>query len=200
VKRGTLKTGDIIVAGTTYAKVRRMTTSTGKSLKQAPAGTPVEVTGWKARPKAGDQVIQASKEADAKLAVRNRITASEDQRDQHDIEELNHRRQEARRERYLELEKRLVAREVERFGASLPGILKPTAVGPKELRFLIKADVSGSAEAVEAAVRDLGNDEVKVVIVDASVGEITESDVTRAIATEGTVSLADANNSQYSGI
>jgi translation initiation factor IF-2 len=170
-----------------------MTTSTGKSLKAAPAGTPVEVTGWKERPKAGDLVLQAPNESDAKLTIRNRITASEHRRDMEDIETLNEKRQQARRERWYEREKRLVAEETKRSGTALPGILKEEVKRPKEFRVIVKADVSGSAEAVEEAICDLGNDEVKVVVIDASVGEITESDVQKAIAAEGMQSRDDTD-------
>ena len=80
----------------------------------------------------------------------------------------------------------MVAEEVKRSGQTLPGILKPEDnTGPKMLRLLVKADVSGSAEAVEEAIKDLGNAEVKVEVVDVSVGEITETDVSMAIAADG---------------
>jgi translation initiation factor IF-2 len=174
------------VAGTTYAKVRRMTTSAGKSVKEATPGTPVEVTGWKERPNAGDQVLQASNESDAKLAIRNRTIQKENLRDQAAIESINERRLIGRREFWNQREKKLVAEEVKRSGQTLPGILKPEDnTGPKTLRLLVKADVSGSAEAVEEAIKDLGNAEVKVEVVDVSVGEITETDVSMAIAADG---------------
>jgi translation initiation factor IF-2 len=190
VKRGILKTGDFIVAGVTYAKVRRMTTADGKSVKQAFPGTPVEVTGWKDRPNAGDLVLQASKESEAKLAVRNRIQLHEQDRDQKDIDSLNERRVANRKGLWQERERKLVAAEIKRSGQALPGIIREQEqTGPKELRVIIKADVSGSAEAVEEAIKDLGNAEVKVGIVDVSVGEVTESDVQTAIAVNGTPSF-----------
>jgi translation initiation factor IF-2 len=176
------------VAGTTYAKVRRMTTSTGKAVKAATPGTPVEVTGWKERPDAGEQVLQASNESDAKLAIRNRIIKKENVRDQAAIETINERRLAARKEFWQQREKKLVAEEVARSGQTLPGILKTEEDnGPKVLRLVVKADVSGSAEAVEEAIKDLGNKEVKVEVIDASVGEITETDVSMAIAANGTL-------------
>ena len=191
MKRGTLKTGDLIVAGTTYAKVRRMTTSTGKSVKKAGPGTPVEVTGWKERPDAGDLVLQAANESDAKLAVRNRIAKFEEKRDLDAVETLNEKRLAARKARRFEREKRLIAEEVKRNGQLLPGILKTDGeeIKQKELRVIIKADVSGSAEAVEEAIKDLGNSEVKVVVIDATVGEITETDISTAIAANGKATI-----------
>ena len=164
-----------------------MTTSTGKSIKQATPGTAVEVTGWKERPNAGDQVLQASNESDAKLAIRNRTIKKENLRDQAAIETINDRRLAARREFWQQREKKLVAEEIARSGQTLPGIVKAEEnTGPKTLRVVIKADVGGSAEAVEEAIKDLGNSEVKVEVVDTSVGEITESDVSLAIAADGT--------------
>jgi translation initiation factor IF-2 len=165
-----------------------MTTADGKSVKEVLPGTPVEVTGWKERPKAGDIVLQARKESDAKLAVRNRIQAREQQRDQENINTINERRLADRKTLWQEREKKMVAAENKRSGQALPGILReePEHSGPKELRVIIKADVSGSAEAVEEAIKDLGNSEVKVAVVDASVGEVTESDVSTAIAANGT--------------
>ena len=178
------------MAGATYAKVRRMTTADGKSVNQALPGTPVEVTGWKDRPDAGDLVLQAPKESDAKLAVRNRIQQREQERDQKDIDSLNERRLANRKGLWQEREKKLVAAEIKRSGQALPGILREQEqTGPKELRVIIKADVSGSAEAVEEAIKGLGNAEVRVGIVDASVGEVTESDVQTAIAANGTPSF-----------
>jgi translation initiation factor IF-2 len=193
VKNGTLKLGDYIVGGCTYAKVRRMTTADGKSVKLAPPGTAVEVSGWKGRPDAGDQVLQANKESDAKLVVRNRLVQRESKRDQQTIELINERRLAAKRELYQEREKKMVAAEVKRSGKTLPGILKDKGTeegekkGPTMVRFLVKADVGGSAEAVEEAIKDLGNEEVKVEVVDTSVGEITESDITVAAASNGLI-------------
>jgi translation initiation factor IF-2 len=170
-----------------------MTTADGKSVKLAPPGTAVEVSGWKGRPDAGDQVLQAAKESDAKLVVRNRLVQRESKRDQKTIELINERRLAAKRELYQEREKKMVAAEVKRTGKTLPGILKDSGTeegekkGPTMVRFLVKADVGGSAEAVEEAIKDLGNEEVKVEVVDTSVGEITESDITVAAASNGLI-------------
>ena len=169
-----------------------MTTADGKSVKFALPGSAVEVAGWKDRPNAGDQVLQATKESDAKLAVRNRLFQREQKRDQQTIDLLNQRRLAAKRELYQEREKKMVAAEVRRAGKTLPGILKETAEekkGPNMVRFVVKADVSGSAEAVEEAIKDLGNEEVKVEVVNTSVGEITESDIAIAAAADGLVTL-----------
>jgi translation initiation factor IF-2 len=172
-----------------------MTTSTGKTVKSAGPGTPVEVTGWKERPDAGDVVLQATNEHDAKLAIRNRLTKVEEKRDLDAVETINEKRLAARRARRFEHERKIVAEEVKRTGESLPGILRSDGndLKQKEYRLLVKADVSGSAEAVEEAIKDLGNSEVKVTIIDARVGEVTESDIATAIAANGNGYIDEAN-------
>jgi translation initiation factor IF-2 len=187
VKRGTLETGDIIVAGTTYAKVRRMTTADRKSVKKATPGIPVEVSGWKSRPQAGDLVLQANKEADAKLAIRNRETALELDRNLADVEALNAHRAAQKKELASVRLKKMVEAENKQSGMALPGIVREIGDSVKVLPVLVKADVSGSAEAVKEAIKDLGNSEVKVEIIDVGVGEFTETDVMTAIATNGTL-------------
>jgi len=173
-----------------------MTTADGKSVKLALPGTAVEVSGWKDRPESGDMVLEAAKESDAKLVIRNRLLQREQKRDQETIELLNERRLAAKRELFQEREKKMVAEEVKRTGKTLPGILKDAGVegvekkAVKAVRFLVKADVGGSAEAVEEAIKDLGNDEVKVEVVGALVGEITESDLTVAAAANGSPPLS----------
>ena len=164
-----------------------MTTADGKSVKKAPPGTPVEVSGWKTRPEAGDMVLQASKESDAKLAVRNREIARDLEKSLADVDAVNTRRMEQRKELLNQRQLKMVAAENKRSGMALPGIVREENAGPKILRVIIKADVSGSAEAVEEAIKNLGNSEVKVEIIHTSVGEFTETDVMTAISANGTV-------------
>jgi translation initiation factor IF-2 len=164
-----------------------MVTADGKSVKQTPPGMAVELSGWKERPEAGDQVVQALKESDAKLCVRNRHSARLQQRDQDTIDTLNVQRTKAKKEMYTVREKTMVEEENKRSGKTLPGIKKETdgRIETKIVKFIVKADVSGSAEAVKEAIKHLGNEEVKVEVVDTSVGEITESDVAVAAAVDG---------------
>jgi translation initiation factor IF-2 len=187
--------GDIIVAGTTYARVRRMTTSAGKSIKQARPGTTVEVTGWKERPNAGNMVLQADTESVAKSVVRNRLNKRNQERDLENVESLNQQRIVQRDAQRKERERRMVAEEIKRNGQSLPGMLVEPEEGSrvKSLKVVIKADVDGSMEAVEDAIRELGNSEVKVDIVGASVGEITETDLITAAGLEGYMHVLCAN-------
>ncbi|CAG8444866.1 2569_t:CDS:10 [Funneliformis caledonium] len=195
VKRGTLKQGDIIVAGTTWCRVRVMTDEKGQIIKNALPGTPIKVTGWKELPVAGDEVLQAKDEELAKTVVANRaLNRSRDQQLK-DLEVINEKRRQRKQE--LETERanaRNFKKEVWMFHQ---GLLKeyPTAVplqpsikeekplvdtNKKGLNVVVKADVSGTAEAVVDALYGLGNNEVCVKIIDFGVGDVTESDIQMA--------------------
>jgi len=184
VKRGTLKQGDCIVAGTSFAKVRRMTTAGGKVIKLAPPGTPVEVTGWKGLPEAGDMVLQAEQESHAKIVINLRKDLKNQERDLGFVDKINEQRIAEAKALRIAREKKMVEEENKRSGQTLPSILKaePKEEEPEEkiLKVLVKADVSGSVEAVVDAIKDLGNDEVKVEVIGSSVGEIVETDVSHA--------------------
>ncbi|KAF9052680.1 hypothetical protein BJ165DRAFT_1441927 [Panaeolus papilionaceus] len=166
VSRGCLKVGDHVISGLTQAKVRRMTDSTGQSIQKATPGMAVTVSGWKTLPKAGDEVIEGS-DSDIKKALSNRERSLETQIMQNDIEVINSHR---RNEKEAQAEQATTA---------------PT--GPKELRLIIKADVSGSAEAVEGALNGIGNKIVITKVIQTGVGPITESDVLMAKAVNATI-------------
>ncbi|CAG8503872.1 14249_t:CDS:10 [Acaulospora morrowiae] len=199
VKRGTLKQGDIIVAGTSWCKVRLMTDDKGQSLRQALPGTPVKVVGWKDLPKAGDEVLQAKDEEIAKTVVNNRKLREEREKQLKDLEVINEKRRQRKQE--LEVEQanaRNFKKEVWMFHK---GLLKeyPTISPPsednvkveedstKELRVVIKADVSGSVEAVVNSLDSLGNDEVTINLIDFGVGDINESDIMKASASKSLI-------------
>ena len=163
VKRGTLQTGSYIVAGRTWCRVRAMSDEAGKPIKSAGPGTPVEVTGWTVLPIAGDEVLGASNEREAKQVTSNRNLRLVQAQQLADIEAIN--------------EKRLKDRDLELQQAS--GII--------EVPFIVKADVSGSVEAITDSIAHIGNSEVKLKVIDASVGEVTDSDVNRAIASNAKI-------------
>ncbi|RIA84033.1 hypothetical protein C1645_785046 [Glomus cerebriforme] len=192
VKRGTLKQGDVIVAGTTWCKVRMMTDEKSQIVKNALPGTPVKITGWKELPIAGDEVIQATDEELAKIVVANReLKRSRDQQLK-DLEVINEKRRQRKQE--LETQRanfRSFKKEVWMFHQ---GLLKEYPIAKqnineekpssdtnireiKELNVVVKADVSGTSEAVVDALHGLGNKEVRVNVVDSGVGDITESDI-----------------------
>ena len=160
---GSLKPGAHLVAGTTHAKVRIMTDSTGSQIKVAGPGMAVTVSGWKELPGAGDEVLEGS-EQDVKKAVTNRKRKAEEQAMIIDIDAINtHRRLEREQRECEEPDQHVTTSETEK--------------KPHELRLVIKADVSGSVEALASALKCIGNENARVKIVFSGVGEITESDI-----------------------
>ncbi|MEJ7598108.1 MAG: translation initiation factor IF-2 [Kofleriaceae bacterium] len=153
VQEGTLKLGDILVAGRTFGKVRAMLSDRGESLTEAGPSTPIEVLGLDGVPEAGDQVNAAEDDKMAKQVV-------------------EHRRQ-SERKRELSAKGRI----------SLEGMMERNSVDAiKELKIVLKADVQGSAEALKAALIKLTTEKVRVNVIGAGVGGITESDVNLAKA------------------
>jgi translation initiation factor IF-2 len=153
IQEGTLRVGDIVVAGRTFGKVRAMLDDRGNSLEEAGPSTPIEVLGLDGVPEAGDQVNAAEDDKVAKQVV-------------------EHRRQQ---ERKRELGSK------QRF--SLENMMERNLEGAiKELKVVLKADVQGSAEAIKTSLTKLSTDKVKVNVIAAAVGGITESDVNLAKA------------------
>ncbi|KAJ7470270.1 hypothetical protein FB451DRAFT_1037721 [Mycena latifolia] len=180
VLRGSLKPGSHIVSGVHHAKVRLMQDSNGKPVKAASPGMAVTVSGWKSLPSAGDEVLQGT-ESEIKKAIVNRQRKADIEASLLDIEAINSNRQQERERRQAEAEAETAGEAVE----VKPKVDVPT--GPKELRLLIKADVSGSAEAVEGALQGIGNHLAITKVISSGVGDILESDVMMAKAVGGTI-------------
>lgn len=168
--RGNLTPSSFIISGTTFAKVRHLTDSTGKAVKNAVPGTAVTVSGWKDLPHAGDEVLQG-KEDDVKKAVDNRLRKRSLEATLSDAEAINNARR-------LERDRRANVDET-----SAPQEVKDS--GPKTLRLVLKGDVSGSVEALSAAVESIGNRDAVTKVIHAGVGEVTETDVMLAKAADG---------------
>ena len=179
VKRGTLRPGDIVVAGTSWARVRSLRNEAGVMLESAGPGTPVEVDGWREQPVAGDEVLQAPDEQRAKAVVGYRLESYERTQLATDMTAVN----EARR---LEQEKR---EELEQAAKNDSDAFaeRPDTPAPsyQQVFFIVKADVSGSAEAVTNAVSSLGNSEVRPHILRTGVGPVNESDIDHATVAQG---------------
>lgn len=193
VRRGTLRQGAVIVAGKTWARVRSLRNEAGVAITEAGPGMPVEVDGWRDQPAAGDEVLQAPTEQKATSVVEYRLEKVEREKTAEDMEVIN----EARR---LQAEKReqdkaaaqkakqqesgedeAAAAEVEAASAQ-----PAEATGGRiEVPFLIKADVSGSAEAVEAYIMSVSSPMVGPRILYSSVGAMHESDIELAATTGG---------------
>lgn len=173
VLRGRLTSGAHILAGTSSGKVRLMSNSSGAPVKAAYPGMAVTVSGWRSLPGAGDEVVQGS-EGDVKKALANRVRKKEVETVLIDAEAINIARA-AERER---------VRRKEDKSQDMRNILDG---GPKELRLVIKGDVSGSVEAVVGALEGIGNEKARVKVVSTGVGDVTEGDVMMAKAAEGII-------------
>ncbi len=154
IQEGTLHVGDVLVAGRTFGKVRAMLDDRGNPVEEAGPSTPIEVLGLDGVPEAGDQVNAAEDDKVAKQVVDHR-------REQYRKRELGGRTK-------VSLEN-MMARISE-------------SADTKELKIVLKADVQGSAEALKAALSKLTTDKVRVTVIGAAVGGITESDVNLAKA------------------
>jgi translation initiation factor IF-2 len=158
VQDGTLRVGDFVLAGAGFGKVRAMTNEHGKQLAEAGPATPVEILGLNEVPNAGDRMDAVK---DAKKA------------------------QEIAESRKGKLAKSLVPASAR---VSLEDIARSIAQsGQQELRVIIKGDVQGSVEAVADAFAKLSGDKVRLSIIHAAVGAITEGDVNLAIASKAIV-------------
>lgn len=143
-----------------------MSDSAGAPTREAYPGMAVAVSGWKELPNVGDEVLTGS-EADVKKALANRRRKAEAETTLVDMEALNTQRMKERRNE-----------------GSVEEVQK-VKTGPKELRLVIKGDVSGSVEAIEGALQGIGNKDAVVKIVSTGVGDVSESDVMMAKAAEG---------------
>jgi len=156
VRRGTLKVGDIFVAGSEWGKVRALVDDRGNPIASATPSMPVEVLGLNSTPSAGDELLVVSDEAKAR-----------------EIAEFRLRR------------KKAIAAAASTPRGNFEQMMQNIKTGAaKELAVLIKGDVHGSVEAIKTALVKLTdeNTEVKVRVLDSAVGSITESDVTLAKA------------------
>ncbi len=160
VQRGSLKIGNIVVAGSQWGRVRALLDDTGDPVTSAGPSFPVEVLGFGGAPEAGDRVAVVESEARAR--------------------EITEYRDRVKREK-------AAARGASVRGSLVDMMSKLTSVGKKEFPLLIKGDVQGSVEAILATLEKLGNDEVGARIIHAGVGGITESDITLAEASNAAI-------------
>ncbi|MCJ1419881.1 hypothetical protein MMC32_006237 [Xylographa parallela] len=179
IRRGTVFPGSILVAGTTWTRVRSLRNEAGVSISSAGPGTPVEIDGWREQPEAGNEVLQAPDEQRAKSVVELRLAQAGKEKMATDVLAVN----EARR---LEQEKRerQEATSADPSSDTKDKIL-PQSTGIIEIPFIIRGDVSGSVEAVVNSVSSLGNGEVRPTILRSAVGPIAPTDVEHAAVAKG---------------
>lgn len=153
VQRGTLKVGDIAVAGAAYGRVRALINDKGQSIDEAGPSVPVEVLGLDTPPEAGDEFAVVNTEKEAR-----------------DITEYRRNKE----------KRRLVAAGTKTMDQLFAAAGKAAA---KELTIIIKADVHGSAEAIAGSLAKFNDEEVKAKVLHSAVGAINESDISLASAT-----------------
>ncbi len=148
VQRGTLKVGDIVVAGTSVGRIRAMTNENGRRLKEAGPSVPVEITGLDEAPSAGDTFDAVSDERLARELVEQRKHSAK--------EEVWNAAQKVTLDNLFS---QMQSNEL------------------KDLNIIVKADVQGSVEAVRQSLVKLSNEEVRVNVIHGAVGAVNESDV-----------------------
>jgi translation initiation factor IF-2 len=160
VQRGTLKTGDIVVAGSEYGRVRALLSDLGAPIASAGPSVPVEILGFNGAPEAGDRVAVVPNEARAR--------------------EITEYRQRQKRDR--------VAVRAGTARGSLSDMMSQLkTTGRKDFTLLVKGDVQGSVEAIINSLEKAGNEEVAARVIHSGVGGINESDVTLAEASGAVV-------------
>ncbi|KAF4637799.1 hypothetical protein G7Y89_g271 [Cudoniella acicularis] len=182
VKRGTMRPGDFIVAGKTWARIRCLRNEAGIDIEEAGPGTPVEIDGWREQPLAGDEVLEAPDEQKAKAVVDFRLEKEEREKMAEDMEAINDSRK-VEQERKAR-EKLEAMAEAEGTELEMP---EEKVGGPKQIYFIVKGDVSGSVEAVMDSIGTLGNKEVQPHVLRSGVGQLSEFDIEHAAAAKGHV-------------
>jgi translation initiation factor IF-2 len=157
VQSGTLKRGDVVLAGAVFGRVRALIDEAGRTVQEAGPSIPVEVLGLSEVPLAGEEVLVVTDERKAREIALFR---------QGKYRDVKLARQQA---------------------AKLDNMFDQMASGTKSLSLIIKADVQGSYEALANALEKLSTDEVKVNIIHSGVGAITESDINLALASNAVV-------------
>ncbi|MBQ6553402.1 MAG: translation initiation factor IF-2 [Clostridia bacterium] len=158
VQNGTLRAGDIIIAGKSVGRVRALTNDRGATIEEAGPSTPVEITGLAEVPETGDVFNVVADESLARKLVEQRR-----------VEEREHQSKNAGNVTLEDL-----------FSRIQEGMLK-------DLNIIVKADVQGSVEAVSASLQKISNEEVRVNIIHGGVGAVNESDVMLASASNAII-------------
>lgn len=151
VQRGTLDIGDTVIVGSTIGRIRQMINDKGQKVKKAGPSTPVEITGLTTVPEGGDVFYEVKDEKTAKQLIEKR------------------KREE--RDKYLNCSSKITLE-------NLFNVMEQSNI--KQLNLIVKADVQGSVEAVKQSLEKLSTKEIKVKVIHANVGSVTESDVNLA--------------------
>ncbi len=157
VQNGTLHAGDVVIAGTSVGRVRAMTNENGRTLKEAGPSVPVEIIGLDSVPSAGDEFNAVEDEKMARTLAEQRLTNSKEESFKSNAK------------------------------TNLEDLFANIGDGRKDLNIIVKADVVGSAEAVKTSLEKLTCDEVRVKVIHAAAGSITEGDIMLASASNAII-------------
>ncbi len=158
VQKGTLRTGDLVVAGLGYGKIKVMNDDTGKAIDEAGPSLPIEILGLNEVPDAGDNFAVVKQEKQAREIVEYRLKNKRDIRSmKNDVGSTESK--------------------------SLDRLFKTAQGGNKELNVIIKGDVQGSIEAIIGSLEKINNDEVTIKVVHSAAGGVSESDIRLASTT-----------------
>ncbi|KAF2129772.1 translation initiation factor-like protein IF-2 [Dothidotthia symphoricarpi CBS 119687] len=180
VRSGILRQGTMLVAGTTWTRVRTLRNEAGVVVEEAGPGIAVEVDGWRDQPIAGDVVLQATDEQHASAVASLRTQKVEREQMARDVDAINEsRRNEAERREAEDKAEKAAAKGEEAV------VEEVKESGPAVVSFIIKGDVSGSVEAVVDSLTALGNGEVSARILRHGVGSPSEFDIQHAADAQG---------------
>ncbi len=158
VQKGTLNVSDLIVVGTSFGRIRKMSDDNGKNVLKATPSVPVEILGLDAAPNAGDKFVEVSEERQAREIIAYRVRKEKEEK------------------------------ALKNSAKSLTDIFKESGKGKlKYLNIIIKADVHGSAEAINGTLVKLNNEEVAIKIVHMATGGISESDINLAAVSDAII-------------
>ena len=211
IRRGTLKPGDVIVAGRSWARVRSLRNEAGASIPHAGPGTPAEIDGWRSEPSAGDEVLPAPTEQKAKDVIAWREQQHERQLAALDIAAVNESRRLEQEKREAERAAAALDRERKRSGSSAQRSTEGATLGDddaaaaattadpstaqKTLNLILKTDVSGSLDAVSSSLQALSTPLIHPHILRSSVGSVSEFDLDVASTSSSTLVLFNTDAS-----
>lgn len=190
IRKGSLHNQSILLCGNTYCKIRSIVDDSDKKITNALPSQAVEVAGWKELPHIGDEFIQVKTESLAKKYIGKRVTQVEVEKNAKTVDKLNEAK-------YAEAVKQ---KEEKQKNKSDEGTEEEDEVetsinrGPKMVNFIVKSDVSGSAEAIKESIQCLGNDEVKCCVISSSVGIPNYSDMKMADITKSQILCFNLEN------
>ncbi|XP_049818285.1 translation initiation factor IF-2, mitochondrial isoform X2 [Aethina tumida] len=178
VQRGTLKRGDILVAGLAMAKVRTLRDADGKQLQSVSPGYPVEIEGWRDLPSAGEQVLQVESERRARDVIKTREEQKNLEQQEEVLQVIEQKREQHDREykEKLEMKRKMGRYKLKREGPRQPEISRDNN-GPPQLNVIVKGDVDGTLEALLDTLDTYHSEDCKMEVIHYGVGSVTQNEI-----------------------